>query len=281
MSTNNNQALEQLQAPCADIATRLWKDFTAGAQFNGNGDTGTAGGLDESEPRESLVAAERLARTGPTEPAISAFVDLVQDYPKFLAGRLAAVQTVMELGDDALALELLELTEADFALENTEFAELIRADIGARRPDLVNRLRAGNVLGAAAARQDDGRGLLSLGQDFEPAATAHIYTITFLDFAGQRVFPGGAERYIFDLAKIMEDLGQSVTVYQGGNDHWERQIGNIRVIAIPWNNSLYELSVDFAQKTRAGSVNIYSPFTLAVANLAPAVDWNLPWCLLG
>ena len=74
----------------------------------------------------------------------------------------------MELGDDALALELLELTEADFALENTEFAELIRADIGARRPDLVNRLRAGNVLGAAAARQDDGRGLLSLGQDLSP-----------------------------------------------------------------------------------------------------------------
>lgn len=96
---------------------------------------------------------------------------------------------------------------------------------------------------------------------------AHIYTVTFFDFEGRKLYPGGAERYILDLAKIFSDRGIKTRVFQAGTTHWRRKVKDIEVIALPWPGSIYELSKIFGNETQPGCINIYSPFTLTVANL--------------
>lgn len=245
-------------------ARHLWEQYRALTEEER--DSAFVGSTSDDDLESALTTAESFARNGDKAHAVRALLDLVRERPDVLAGRLAAIQKLVTLGEDALALQLLDDTEERFQLESTEFARIIRAEIRTRhpRPDAIARSRLQqsrhDALSTALASKRTQTALPG-----NPARTAHIYTVTFMDFAGQRVYPGGAERYIFDLAKILDELGLSVVVYQGGNEHWTRQIGNIRVVAIPWRNTLYQLSVDFGECTAPAAVNIYSPFTLAVA----------------
>lgn len=95
----------------------------------------------------------------------------------------------------------------------------------------------------------------------------HIYTITFFDVEGRKVYPGGAERYIFDLQSIFDRMGFETRIFQAGISEWERNVFGMKVTALPWNGNILDLSAKFAAETTAGAINIYSPFTLAASNL--------------
>jgi glycosyltransferase involved in cell wall biosynthesis len=238
-----------------DLARRLWEGYRKGGDLDAQG-----------------RPAKALRREGERRD-VSAIVEGVREQPDSLGRRLEAIQNLVALGESALALDLLDDTEAQFRVETSEFAQLIRDEIGARRPTL-ERTAKGRRLG----RRDEwspalDRSLAGMARDARGVRReAHIYTVTFLDFAGQRVYPGGAERYIFDLAKVLATFGLRVVVYQGGHTEWERDIGGIHVVAVPWRGSIYELSIDFSSKSDAGVVNVYSPFTLAVASIwKPAI----------
>lgn len=97
--------------------------------------------------------------------------------------------------------------------------------------------------------------------------TLHIYTVTFFDFEGRQVYPGGAERYIFDLIEIAREYGLDVIIYQGGHSYWSRRVYDIQVNALPWEGSILKLSARFANEVPPGTLNIYSPFTLTASNL--------------
>lgn len=100
----------------------------------------------------------------------------------------------------------------------------------------------------------------------------NIYTITFFDFEGREVYPGGAERYIFDLAVIASKFGLKTRVFQVGNAYWERSVKNISVYAMPHPGSISEISRRFCELTDAAQINVFSPFTLAMSNVnRPAI----------
>jgi glycosyltransferase involved in cell wall biosynthesis len=100
----------------------------------------------------------------------------------------------------------------------------------------------------------------------------NIYTITFFDFEGREVYPGGAERYIFDLAVIASKFGLKTRVFQVGNSYWERSVKNISVYAMPHPGSISEISRRFCELTDAAQINVYSPFTLAMSSVnRPAI----------
>jgi len=68
---------------------------------------------------------------------------------------------------------------------------------------------------------------------------AHVgfITISFADESGQ-LFEGGAERHLLNLAKIAQNLGADVTIYQRGSCRWQGTCNGIRVVAQPTPRAL-------------------------------------------
>lgn len=205
------------------------------------------------EPERRLAEAQVAMKNG-DEAAVHMYKTLLADYPGFLPGWLSAAVAFYNLGWDQEALSVVEKIPLD---QNNpalgDFVDLMKQRIGDASGTPIRQQRR-----APAVRHRNTR------DEAQPAV--HIYTVTFFDFAGSKVFPGGAERYIFDLAELLNSLGLRTKIYQAGNSEWRRWVHGIEVIAIPWLNSIYSLSRDFAQ-TEPGVLNIYSPFSLAVADL--------------
>lgn len=205
------------------------------------------------EPERRLAEAQIALKNGDAAAA-HMYRTLLADYPGFLPGWLSAAVAFHNLSLDQEALSVVEripLNQDNPAL--TDFVDLMKQ-------------RIGNASGTAVQQQRR-TGAISphISQD-EAQPAVHIYTVTFFDFSGSKVFPGGAERYIFDLADLLKSLGLKTRIYQAGNSEWRRWVHGIEVIAIPWLNSIYSLSRDFAT-TEQGVLNIYSPFSLGVADL--------------
>lgn len=100
----------------------------------------------------------------------------------------------------------------------------------------------------------------------------NIYTITFFDYAGKKLYNGGAERYLIDLAEVLKKLGWTPRIVQAAHGSWSRMYFDIEVIGITWSEEgMLGLSRNFAQSPPA-SCHIYSPFTIAAAHaFAPSV----------
>ncbi|WP_156395789.1 glycosyltransferase [Bosea sp. Leaf344] len=212
-----------------------------------------------------LADAIKKLDLGAIDDGVTALREVVVARPSFLEGHLTAVQKLVEVGCEEDALELLASVEEKFDISTSEFSRFIREEIALRRPQLiVNKINNANIESSDAFLSEK---IPARIVSIENSRVAHIYTVTFFDFGGQRVYPGGAERYIFDLVEILRDLGYEVIIYQGGSRHWKRSVRGIQVISIPWKNSIFDLSVDFSKLTEPGDVNIYSPFTLGVANV--------------
>lgn len=104
-----------------------------------------------------------------------------------------------------------------------------------------------------------------------------IFAQTFLDFAGEKYYAGGAERYLTDLHKILKTLGFKMRIYQKGYFNWFRIYRGIEVCGISSDDqdicSDYEFNRKFYSLNNARSLlNIYSPFSLSLPLTAsPAI----------
>jgi glycosyltransferase involved in cell wall biosynthesis len=208
-----------------------------------------------SNGEDILRAAELDARRGRVERAVQRYVATAEEFRDDLHVQLGAIVGLTRLGHAREAHQILQYAELKFDIGQSDFADIIREEIGRLNP--ADSSLRGKPIPAHVqpAARSDGR------------LTANIYTITFLDLEGKRVYPGGAERYIFDLVEVLRSLGFEPFIYQAGVKSWTRQIRNIPVQALHWENDIYKLSAKFANETARGCVNIYSPFTLAAANL--------------
>ncbi|WP_088833027.1 glycosyltransferase [Paenibacillus tyrfis] len=68
--------------------------------------------------------------------------------------------------------------------------------------------------------------------NYDPAGKAAVMTVTFLDYEGEKFYNGGAERYLTDLHRLMEQQGIPLTIYQYGHDAWLRRVRGIDVVSL-------------------------------------------------
>lgn len=94
----------------------------------------------------------------------------------------------------------------------------------------------------------------------------NIYTVTFFDYAGKKLYNGGAERYLADLAELLKKMGWVPRIVQAAHGSWSRMYFDIEVVGINWTEEgMLGLSRNFAQSPPA-ACHIYSPFTIAAAH---------------
>lgn len=192
-------------------------------------------------------------------------------HPGFLWGHVNTVRAADALGRAAEAWAVLAAAKERFPEQSGLLADV---EAGLRHP----------VALAGFADQSATRtGCIgSSGEEYDRDAV-HIYNITFFDFEGRKVYPGGAERYLYDLVALFKRRGLRTVIYQAGTTRWTRHVEDLRVEAFPWQGDVFRLSRTFADETRPGVLNIYSPFTLAVADrhepsvgICHGVYWDVP-----
>lgn len=92
----------------------------------------------------------------------------------------------------------------------------------------------------------------------------NILTNTYLYKDGSKMFLGGAERYLSDLAEVIAKFGYKTRVFQlSSKGLWEKKIGpHVEVVGVPAENS-ESLSATFYKFVKRGPI-VLSPFTVAV-----------------
>jgi|GEM_PF-1487622 len=82
------------------------------------------------------------------------------------------------------------------------------------------------------------------------ARVVDILNVNFFDWDGEIVYKGGAERYVYDLALLIEKIGYQPRIVQNANKYFEKKWNGIVVIGIPaksgWDFvSLYKYYLDY------------------------------------
>jgi glycosyltransferase involved in cell wall biosynthesis len=91
-----------------------------------------------------------------------------------------------------------------------------------------------------------------------------LINVTFYDFDGELVFKGGAERYIYDLAVLLKELGFQPRIFQHGNKDFRRTFKNIEVIGVASGVfTLKSLSSYYNEHCKDAEFIIASPLDLA------------------
>ncbi|OYV97547.1 MAG: hypothetical protein B7Z68_03160 [Acidobacteria bacterium 21-70-11] len=178
-------------------------------------------------------------------------------YKNYLPLYLAAVRIFLRQQLYVDARQALDEAERRFDIAGSEFATLSRSEI-LRHPAVTKNSDVYDG-GEAAGTEIAAQRLVSTARKNR----VHIYTVTFFDMEGRAVFPGGAERYLFDLIAILRGLGLDPVIYQAGTSRWKRRVRDIEVCAVTWNGSVFELSRSFGDIQDPACLHIYSPFTLA------------------
>jgi glycosyltransferase involved in cell wall biosynthesis len=95
--------------------------------------------------------------------------------------------------------------------------------------------------------------------------TVDIINVNFFDWDGEVLYKGGAERYVYDLAKICEAKGLNVRILQNANSFFLRNYKNIPVVGLPGNASydLEKISEKYDAFCKQTSLIIASPLDLA------------------
>jgi len=92
-----------------------------------------------------------------------------------------------------------------------------------------------------------------------------IVNINFYDWHGEVVFKGGAERYVYDLAVLLEEMGCDVRILQNSYEPFERIFKGIKVQGIAATPELdfVKISQAYASFCKDSDVLIASPAELA------------------
>lgn len=93
-----------------------------------------------------------------------------------------------------------------------------------------------------------------------------ILNVNFFDWDGVRLYNGGAERYVRDIASLCKKLGHDVRIVQFANHYFEKTIEDIRVIGIEGNKSGWDFESTsrlFNSQEQSADLLITSPLDLA------------------
>lgn len=100
-------------------------------------------------------------------------------------------------------------------------------------------------------------------------------THKFLDFNGNEIYLGGAERYLIELAQVVRETGYEPLIVQGGSQNWLHFYQGIWVIGLDirpalWDPTLLVQVLEILQPE--AKLLIYSPFSLYTPKLnIPAI----------
>ncbi|PWT76923.1 MAG: glycosyl transferase family 1 [Bacteroidetes bacterium] len=92
-----------------------------------------------------------------------------------------------------------------------------------------------------------------------------IINVNFFDWDGEVLFKGGAERYVYDLAKICAAKGLHVRILQNATSFFLRNYNNIPIVGLTLNRSfdLDKISEKYNTYCRQSDLVIASPLDLA------------------
>ncbi len=98
------------------------------------------------------------------------------------------------------------------------------------------------------------------------AGRVDILTHNFYDWDGKQVLKGGAERYIYDLAVLLKNMGYQVRIVQGANRDFEKEYRGVMVVGVSGVTPgvFASLSKRFRGFCREAEFVIASPNELAV-----------------
>lgn len=92
-----------------------------------------------------------------------------------------------------------------------------------------------------------------------------ILNFQFYDYEGERLFIGGAERYVLDLAKLFtEKRNYNVRLFQASRKPFLKKVENFEICGLKTNSVIdkYEdLFEKYLERTDTSSITICSPFT--------------------
>lgn len=87
-----------------------------------------------------------------------------------------------------------------------------------------------------------------------------IINVNFYDWDGNVVYKGGAERYVYDLAKLLQSLGYTPRIVQGANKNFSRNYRGIPVYGLKASgDNKRELSKIFGEFCKEAEFIIASP----------------------
>ena len=92
-----------------------------------------------------------------------------------------------------------------------------------------------------------------------------IINVNFFDWDGEVLYKGGAERYVFDLARICQARGLHVRILQNANSFFNKDYNNIPVIGLPSKSGydMEKVSERYNSYCRQSDLVIASPLDLA------------------
>src|SRR5437660_4756519 len=113
-----------------------------------------------------------------------------------------------------------------------------------------------------------------------------ILNINALDWAGERLFTGGAERYVLDLAALLRDMGFRPRLIQNAHRPFVRTVREMEIVGIPAAGEfdLAAMAAGFAHATRDAALVVASPVELAcgldagppVIGINHGIWWDTP-----
>lgn len=97
------------------------------------------------------------------------------------------------------------------------------------------------------------------------AGKVDIVNMNFFDWDGEVVYKGGAERYVYDLACLLKELGYSPRILQCSNVKFEKEFNGVKVVGIGMGNkmNMRENSSIYNYYCRDAEFVIASPLELA------------------
>lgn len=97
----------------------------------------------------------------------------------------------------------------------------------------------------------------------------NMLTPLFFDHDGREMMRGGAERYVLQLAPLVESFGYRVRVFQSARGSWSRSYGCVRVDGIDTGGDVGKLNERFHALAPDGVLTIYLAFYLATPHYIP------------
>ncbi|ASW01646.1 glycosyltransferase [Paraburkholderia aromaticivorans] len=130
----------------------------------------------------------------------------------------------------------------------------------------VARMHAWPVLHAPLLRQVNARNVPRLIRPAtRRAMKVDIVNVNFYDWAGETVYKGGAERYVYDLAVVLGGMGCEVRLLQNAWKPFEREFRGVKVVGVNASDNLdlEAMSSKYAEICADADLIIASPTELA------------------